>query len=49
MKENKNVSIEFRLTPKEKELIKEFAREHNLSVSEFIRMACFNQINKGDK
>ena len=50
MKENKCVSIEFRLTPREKELIKEYAKEHNISVSEFIRITCLNKIsnNKGE-
>ena len=46
MKETKNLTIEFRLTAKEKELIKEYAQAHNISVSEFIRITCLNKIQQ---
>lgn len=46
MKETKNLTIEFRLTAKEKELIKEYAAAHNLTVSEFIRITLLNKINQ---
>lgn len=48
MKENKSVRIEIRLTPREKELIKEYACAHDISVSELVRMALLSKINKGE-
>lgn len=40
MKENKNVKIEVRLTPREKEKIKVLAEKYNLTVSEMVRLLC---------
>lgn len=40
MKETKDTIIQFRLTAEQKELIKDYCRKHNISVSEFIREAC---------
>ena len=44
MKENKSVRIEIRLTPREKELIKEYASAHNTTISELVRLALLNKI-----
>ena len=45
MKETKNVRIEIRLTPKEKELIKEYAEKHNTTISETVRDLCYKIFN----
>lgn len=39
MKENKQENIKVRITPKEKEKIKEYCDKHDMSISEFVRMA----------
>lgn len=39
MKENRQENIKVRLTPREKERIVEYCEAHNISISEFIRMA----------
>lgn len=39
MKENKQENIKVRITPKEKERIVEYCESHNITISEFIRMA----------
>lgn len=39
MKENKQENIKVRITPKEKEKIIEYCDKHDMSISEFIRMA----------
>ena len=44
MKENKTVKIEVRLTPREKELIKEYASARNTTISELVRMALLNKV-----
>lgn len=49
MKDNKNVRIEIRMTPKEKEYLKQFAEAHNLTVSEAVRIALSNLMNKEEK
>lgn len=40
MKDNKTTRIEIRVTPKEKDMIKEWAAKHNITVSEAVRMLC---------
>lgn len=37
--EIKNTKIEIRLTPTEKEFIKDYAKRHEMTVSDFVRMA----------
>lgn len=49
MKENKNVRIEIRMTPIEKEKLKEFAAKHNTTISELVRQALTEFINKLEK
>lgn len=39
MKENKQENIKVRITTKEKERIAEYCEAHNITISEFIRMA----------
>lgn len=41
MKENKTVRFEIRLTEKEKEQLKAYAANHNLSMSAAIRDLCY--------
>ena len=41
MKEIKDKTIEIRLTASDKEKIKETAEKYNMTVSEFIRWACY--------
>lgn len=48
MKENKTTKIDIRMSIQEKEIIKEYAAAHNLSISELVRMA-LNQIIGGQK
>ena len=45
-KEIKNVRIEVRLTPREKELIKNYASAHNTTISELVRIALLNKITQ---
>lgn len=40
MKENKDYQIKCRLTQKEKERVFEYCERHDITLSEFIRMAC---------
>ena len=40
--------IEIRLTAEEKQKIKDFAAERNMTVSEFVRYACETIFNKED-
>lgn len=40
MKDTKKAKIDFRVTPEEKEKIKEFAKAHDMTVGEFVRWAC---------
>ena len=48
-KDNKSTaSIEFRLTIEEKQLIQDYCKLKHLTVSEFIRMACFKIIGQED-
>ena len=48
--ENKSAaSIEFRLTPEEKKQIQNYCKEKHYTVSEFMRMVCFNFINKQEE
>lgn len=50
MKEIKTVKIDLRLTPAEKENIKQAAAARGMSASEFIRYACIRLISqKEDK
>ena len=46
MKDIKTVKLDIRLTAAEKELIKKFAADHNLTMSELVRSA-LNQIIGG--
>lgn len=46
MKENKQENIKVRITPKEKERIVEYCEAHNLSISEFIRIAVSRMLNE---
>lgn len=46
MKENKDFQIKFRLTASQKQAIEEYCQAHNLSVSEFLRMAANEILNK---
>lgn len=46
MKENKDFQIKFRLTASQKQAIEEYCQAHNLSVSEFLRMAVNEFLNK---
>lgn len=49
-KDNKSTaSIEFRLTIEEKQLIQDYCKLKHLTVSEFIRMACFKIIGQEDQ
>lgn len=43
MKENKDCQIKVRVTPKDKERIESYCANHDLTVSQFLRMA-FNEI-----
>lgn len=40
MKETKDYQIKCRLTQKEKERVFEYCERHDITLSEFIRMAC---------
>ena len=46
MKDKKSAKIEVRLTPKEKELIKEYAEAHHITISELVRWALLNKMNE---
>lgn len=48
MKDGKTTRIEIRVTPREKELFKEYAEKHNLTMSEAVRMLC-QEIFKEEK
>lgn len=39
-KEYKSEKLQMRLTPKEKEQIKEYAASHNMTISQFVLFAC---------
>lgn len=39
MKDNKQENIKVRITPKEKQNIVDYCKAHNITISEFIRMA----------
>lgn len=46
-RENLSVArIEIRLTPEEKELIKKYCADRNMTVSEFVRIACAEAFRK---
>lgn len=47
--EASNARIEIRLTAEEKEQIKEAATKRNMTVSDFIRMACQNEFYEEEK
>lgn len=40
MKENKTERLEIRLTPREKEKIREYAETHNKSISQVVKELC---------
>lgn len=46
MKENKDFQLKARFTARQKEEIMQYCEKHNISVSDFIRMAC-EEIIKG--
>ena len=46
MIENKDIQLKFRVTPTEKEKIMEYCGAHDLSVSEFLRLATAQLLNK---
>lgn len=46
MKETKNEFIKVRVSSSEKEQIKSYCENHNITISELIRMACLNKIQK---
>jgi len=46
MKENKTARMEIRLTPAEKEKLKQYAEKHNMTVSETIRDLCYKIFNE---
>lgn len=46
MKENKDVQVKFRLTTALKEQIDAYCETHGLNVSQFLRMACEEVLNK---
>lgn len=41
--------IEIRLTPEEKELIKKYCESKNITVSDFVRNACYKIFNQEEK
>lgn len=49
MKEIKDCRLEFRLTQKEKEQIREYAERHGMSMSEAIRDICIKIFDKEEK
>ena len=46
MKENKEIQIKVRITPKEKEKIMEYCEANDLTISQFLRMAINEVIQK---
>ena len=46
MKENKEVQIKFRLTANQKAQIEEYCAAHELNISQFMRLACAELLNK---
>lgn len=49
MKDNKSVRFEVRLTEKEKEQLKVYAANHNLSMSAAIRDLCYKAFGQEQK
>lgn len=49
MKENKTVQIKFRLTESQKKEVEAYAAAHNLNVSEVMRLALNELLNKKEK
>lgn len=48
MKDNRDKRIEMRVTAEEKEYLKEYAENHNMTLSELIRMALDRVIYLGE-
>lgn len=48
MKEVKDCQVKVRITTREKEQILKYCEKHNMTVSEFIRFACFKIFQKED-
>lgn len=46
MKDVKNAKIEIRLTPVEKEKIKDYAKQRDMTISEVVRDLCYEIFNK---
>lgn len=46
MKENKDFQLKSRFTKSEKNAIVEYCQTHDLTISEFIRLACNELINR---
>lgn len=49
MKENKEFQIKFRLTASQKEQIEKYCEANGLNVSQFLRLACEEILNKKEK
>lgn len=49
MKDNKTSRVELRLTPTEKDRLKQYAEKHGLTMSEAIRSICFRVFQQEDK
>ena len=49
MKDKRTAKIDIRVTPEEKELIKEYAAKHDMKVSELIRSFCYKALIKKTK
>lgn len=45
MFENKDIQLKFRVTPTEKEKIMEYCELHDLTISEFLRLATAELLN----
>ena len=46
MKEKKETFFKLRLTPEEKQKLREYAEERNLTMSEAVRVLCYKIFNK---
>lgn len=49
MKETKETFLKLRLTTEEKELIKQYAENRNMTMSEVVRELCYKIFNKEEK
>lgn len=44
--EVRNLFIKIRVSKDEKEALQKYCEEHNITISELIRLSCFNRIQK---